>query len=335
MILRAACFPRAALSCALVVCAATTSSTPADTVQIIADRDNTLIESATGEWSGGIMPFLFAGNTNQIAEEDGRRALIRFDLSAIPPGSTITSASVRLRMSKTVFAGTQTFTLHRVLADWGEGTTNGTGGPGGPSTPDSATWLHRFYPNVFWSNVGGDFNATSSASLSVSSLGLYTWTSAQLASDVQAWLDAPASNFGWMLRSNESSGVSAKRFDSRETTLDADKPTLIVEFTPPAVLGACCLAANACVQSSPEACKINGGTYRGDGTLCDLGPTCCAEDLNNDGVINVTDLLTVIGGWGPCPAPPAACPGDVNDDGTVNVTDLLAVIGAWGPCLPL
>lgn len=319
---------------AAVALAALLWSASADTVQIIADRDNTLIESASGEWSGGIMPFLFAGNTNQIAEENGRRALIRFDLSAIPLGSTITSASVRLRMSKTVFAGTQTFTLHRTLADWGEGTSNGTGGPGGPSTPDSATWIHRFYPNVFWSTIGGDFNATPSASLSVSGLGLYTWTSAQLASDVQAWLNSPASNFGWMLLGNESASVSAKRFDSRETTLDADKPTLIVEFTPPAVLGGCCLAANTCVLSTQDACKGMGGTYRGDGVPCDLGPTCCAEDLNNDGVINVTDLLTVIGGWGPCPGPPTACPGDVNSDGTVNVTDLLAVIGAWGPCLP-
>ncbi len=53
-------------------------------------------------------------------------------------------------------------------------------------------------------------------------------------------------------------------------------------------------------------------------------------DINADGCVNVTDLLAVIGAWGPCPAPPAWCPADVNSDGQVNVTDLLAVIGEWG-----
>lgn len=58
----------------------------------------------------------------------------------------------------------------------------------------------------------------------------------------------------------------------------------------------------------------------------------CPADINNDGQVNVTDLLAVIGAWGACPAPPASCTADINTDGQVNVTDLLAVIGAWGSC---
>ncbi len=49
-------------------------------------------------------------------------------------------------------------------------------------------------------------------------------------------------------------------------------------------------------------------------------------DVNGDGVVNVTDLLEVIGAWGACPG----CPADLNGDGVVNVTDLLLVIGNWG-----
>lgn len=60
-------------------------------------------------------------------------------------------------------------------------------------------------------------------------------------------------------------------------------------------------------------------------------------DLNCDGAVNVTDLLTVISGWGPCPpplpppssTPHANCEGDINNDGIVNVTDLLSVISNW------
>lgn len=53
-------------------------------------------------------------------------------------------------------------------------------------------------------------------------------------------------------------------------------------------------------------------------------------DVNNDGTVNVSDLLAVITGWGNCPTPPASCPADVNGDGTVNVADLLLVITNWG-----
>lgn len=45
-------------------------------------------------------------------------------------------------------------------------------------------------------------------------------------------------------------------------------------------------------------------------------------DLNQDGLVNVTDLLIVIGAWG-------GPGGDINGDGTTNVTDLLMVIAAW------
>lgn len=62
----------------------------------------------------------------------------------------------------------------------------------------------------------------------------------------------------------------------------------------------------------------------------------CIGDLNADNVIDVDDLLAVIGAWGQCPPFPGNCGADIapapNGDGAVNVNDLLAVIGAWGSC---
>ena len=49
------------------------------------------------------------------------------------------------------------------------------------------------------------------------------------------------------------------------------------------------------------------------------------EDVNGDGVVNISDLLAVVGAWGPC----KNCNEDINNDSVVNVTDLLAVISAW------
>ena len=50
------------------------------------------------------------------------------------------------------------------------------------------------------------------------------------------------------------------------------------------------------------------------------------EDVNGDGVVDVLDLLAVVGSWGPCDN----CDEDINGDWVVDVVDLLAVIGAWG-----
>jgi hypothetical protein len=51
-----------------------------------------------------------------------------------------------------------------------------------------------------------------------------------MVADLQAWLDDPAGNFGWLLLGSESGGASAKRFDSRETGVPESRPTLVVEF---------------------------------------------------------------------------------------------------------
>jgi hypothetical protein len=54
-----------------------------------------------------------------------------------------------------------------------------------------------------------------------------------------------------------------------------------------------------------------------------------AGDVNDDGVVNVDDLLLVIAAWGPCP-PPNLCEADFNANGVVNIDDLLTVIYNWG-----
>ncbi|MCI0366530.1 MAG: dockerin type I domain-containing protein [Phycisphaerales bacterium] len=52
-------------------------------------------------------------------------------------------------------------------------------------------------------------------------------------------------------------------------------------------------------------------------------------DINHDSIVNITDLLAVISGWGQCP-PPNICASDVNGDNLTNIADLLTVISNWG-----
>jgi hypothetical protein len=54
----------------------------------------------------------------------------------------------------------------------------------------------------------------------------------------------------------------------------------------------------------------------------------CHGDTTGDGVVDVADILQLIGAWGPC----GICAEDLNNDGNVDVADLLDLLSAWGPC---
>jgi len=205
----------------------------AGTINIMPSKDNTLYEyvPAEGDHSNGAGFHLFAGENG---EGEVRRGVLAFDIAGtIPPGSTITGVSLSMNMSMTP-AGALTVELHKLLADWGEGTSHAPmgEGDGAPATPNDATWRHRFFDSVFWTTQGGDFSATVSASQSVGGTGQYTWSSAQMVADVQSWLDNPASNFGWLVSGDETAIATSKRFDTREST---SPPILTIEFIPPRV----------------------------------------------------------------------------------------------------
>lgn len=69
-------------------------------------------------------------------------------------------------------------------------------------------------------------------------------------------------------------------------------------------------------------------TDKGGNTISEECPVACAGDIDGDGVINVNDLLMLIGAWGTCDG----CPEDIDENGVVNVNDLLIAIAAWGTC---
>ncbi len=53
----------------------------------------------------------------------------------------------------------------------------------------------------------------------------------------------------------------------------------------------------------------------------------CPADLDDDGIVGVSDLTEIIAAWGN-----KGGPEDLDGSGTVDFGDILIVLAAWGPC---
>lgn len=203
------------------------------TVSVPCAADNTLYESLTGALSNGSGPGLFVGLTGTGAI---RRAVLRFDVAAtLPANATVIDAVLTLNVAQSSAFLPLPTTGHRLLAAWGEGTSVATGGGGGggaPSAPNDATWVHTYFSSATWTTAGGDFAATPSFGIALPNSGPCASLPAVAAvADVQNWLDNPAQNFGWLLKTDEQLAATAHRIDSREST--GPKPTLVVTYMLP------------------------------------------------------------------------------------------------------
>lgn len=200
-------------------------------VSVVAARDNTLFESATGNLSNGRGIHLFAGRTGPGAQGLRRRAVLRFDLTgAVPSGMRVDSVRLRLNMSRAI-SNAHRVSLHRLTRDWGEAASDAAAneGQGAAAQTNDATWLHAFFGGTRWDSPGGDFELAPSAERRVDFEAVYTWGStAQMTADVRDWVANPARNFGWILIGEEGSMTTAKRFDSREHPQAANRPTLLL-----------------------------------------------------------------------------------------------------------
>jgi spore coat protein A len=258
--------------------AAIVTTANANVIALNPSKDNTLYEDPDGALSSGAGTRFFAGLSN---EGKVRRGVIAFDVAAaIPGGSVVNSVTLTLYNSKTI-SGPQNVALHRLLADWGEGSSDASPleGQGAEAAAGDATWKHRFYSTTLWSNLGGDFNATASATTSVGGVEYYSWSSAMMVADVQAWVNNPGANFGWLVKGNEGTVQTTKRFESRESGIAGVQPVLTVDFTPPGELGGCILTNGNCAQLTSNQCFAVNGTFLGLGSNCppSIG-ACCLPD---------------------------------------------------------
>ena len=212
----------------------------ADIVSLNPVADTFILNSAPTNNAGGTEGFTVGRDDNNGI----RRGLVRFDLSSIPPGSTVTSAVLELTVIKDPPQQVNAnFRLFRLLEDWGEGDGVGPrpGNSGEPATTNESSWTARLAYVADWTTPGAldDAAPSPSATMLVTTTGPYTWTNAGVAVDVQQWVDQPGQNFGWLIVcADELTPMTVRKFGSREASSNPQPPVLQVGFVPPLVLSA-------------------------------------------------------------------------------------------------
>jgi hypothetical protein len=208
------------------------TSALAGIVSLTASKDTTIFSQ--DDEASNALGILF---TSPTSGGNIRRSLLNFDVAEqVPAGATITRATLALTLIEGAGGtGDVDHSLHRLLQDWGEGTSSTTSGKGAPATPGDATWRDRFFPNETWSNPGGDFVASPSAMMPIGlTPGAITWgPTPEMIADVQSWLDSPSESHGWIVLGDEDSLGTARKFFNRENADPTVRPVLNIEFRLP------------------------------------------------------------------------------------------------------
>ena len=254
---------------ALVAFAGLFARARAETV-VLSPAADTMLSEYFPSNNFGAMTFMNCGTSERNYRN---RALLRFDLSAIPSGARIDAVALKLEIVRNSVNGyaIAQFSLHRLLVPWGEGDkTNapgGTSGQGSPATVGDATWTNRFaFTTNLWAAPGGgatnDYVPAASAANFIYNTSDYTFASTALTvADVQLWRDQPATNFGWFIVcDNESELYTARRIGTREDP--ANTPRLTVNYTPflisnPAVVSNQCTFSFTALAGRATAVQFN------------------------------------------------------------------------------
>ncbi len=159
----------------------------------------------------------------KINNSSGEEAsLLQFDLSGIPSGAEILSASLELWLEGGVAVDTGVIDLHRLTQAWVEGDKDGQAPPAGAG----ATY-NSYNGQTNWASAGGDFVALPLDSTTIKTLtpAWYQW---DLTPTAQDWVSGTASNEGLLLRA--SAGNVQKIFFTSSDGAAAQRPKLTVAY---------------------------------------------------------------------------------------------------------
>jgi hypothetical protein len=227
----------------------------ADEVNLVTDA-TTSIFSVYPDNNFGESNLVIGSNSGRVGASQPGRALVHFDLSSIPAGAVITSATLTMTVVKVpppdapATAHPSNFDLYPMLDPWTAGT--GGGNAGRLAFPGETTWNELGADGIAsWGSPGGqigtDFagrgsdgqldsdSPDTSASVGINLGPISFGSTSQFVADVQSWLDDPANNFGAIIISDgEGTPGTARRLASLYTADSSDPaPTLTVDYELP------------------------------------------------------------------------------------------------------
>jgi hypothetical protein len=190
-------------------------------VSIQADTNTAVIVSASAVKDAYIRASTPTANNGLLGSlvvdresTDLQRALMQFDLSAIPTNAIIVSATLKLHA--TAIGGTLNIAAYQLQQPW---------------TETGVTW-NQSSSGVNWSAAGGAYNATPLDTVTTNATGEHAWDITSLAQD---WVATTQPNYGVVVASPDGGGNRTATYDSRE---GAVVPVLeliyIVPNSPPA-----------------------------------------------------------------------------------------------------
>lgn len=184
---------------------------PATGMTLPAIQDTWISEANMGSNYGDTESFTVS---NPAA--NSKRGLVKFDLSSIPVGTVLTSATLRLFTGSFSPKVNSILTVNKAYDPW---------------TQDGATWEKRdgtndwsAGPGIYWGSGAGDPISTSALSSSVDMTN-GVWVDWNVLPLAQQWVDNPALNYGAGVQIDTSSEVI---FSSRESTVK--QPQLLITY---------------------------------------------------------------------------------------------------------
>ena len=158
-------------------------------------------------------------------------ALMRFDISSIPAGETISTAVLGLYLQIPPLLAPVTVSAYRLVTGWGKTDTDG-GASQSPAADSQATWNEALAgpTNTKWAG-GGAFTASDYAAGAIDSFVVSnldaagTLYSLDLVTPVTAWHTGTATNHGIVLIEG---GDDIAQLDSQESATAAERPLLTV-----------------------------------------------------------------------------------------------------------
>jgi peroxiredoxin len=175
-----------------------------------AQADQTIFNSTADAYIAAGSPNQNHGSDTIMDVFNGRDGLVRFDISSIPAGSTVTAATLTMVVPSVTGANTKNYGVNRILVDWNEST---------------VTW------NSPGSTAGTHYATNPTASTLIPGEGTYNF---DVTADVASFISGSATNYGWRVKwiSNISGTPTQIDVGSRENSTPSNRPTLTVVYTP-------------------------------------------------------------------------------------------------------